>query len=163
LKHDAYCALSFNPKTYRAIGRRLSASNTPRYLVTYENAKILKKYHYKGLNLITKLNVSMTGAGGRCEHKTAYFYSLNKGTGEANQEGCDPAFAEALSVSKLPTGERYQKLILQVATFQNHNKSSVATRRTQNNSNRYIYESDSNTEQSSDSDPISDSELEQPN
>ena len=152
------CGISFNPKTYRAIGRRLAASHSPRYLVTYDPPHVMKKYNYKGLFLVTKLSVSMTGSGGKCERKTAYFFEINKLNRDMALEHCDPAFVEATALSRLATGERYQHLIVQASTFQNQHKSSVTTRRTQRNSNFFIDESDKETVTGSDSEPTSDSE-----
>ena len=131
----------FNPKTYRAIGRRLAASRTPRYLISYANPNELIEYNYSNLVLLHKEKISMVAEAGRNESKTAYFYKIDKVV-DGNQTNipCASYFQDCYDGSKADEGERYQLLMNQRLLYQQKFGNVVTRNRTKTDSLGYFIE-----------------------
>ena len=132
-----YCR--FNPKTYRAIRRRLNCSHTPKYITSYANLSNLIKFNFRNLSLLHQEEVTMVGEGGRSESKTAYFYEIAQdSTFSVKENICDYHFRDACIASSLDVGDRYQLLINQRLQYENKFTKIVTRNTSKEDANEYF-------------------------
>ena len=137
---------SFNPKTYRAIGRRLNQSQSPRYLVSYARHRTLINYGFLNLSFLHQEEISMVGKNGSSERKTAYFYLIIQKETEDLRIKCDSFFQNAYSASTSDIGDRYHFLMNQRLQYEKKHREIVTRKKKKENGEDYFSsESDDET------------------
>jgi len=144
--HIYMFSTGFNPKTYRAIARRLNRTRSTRYLVCYAKYADLLDHDFKNLELIHQEEVTMVSAG---EKKTAYFYKVTHELSHDNiiddEVHCDAFFSKSYQVSKSDFGDHYLWL-MKTRTEYETKFTNIKTRESAHSSRDcFVYPSDAET------------------